>query len=81
MKLSNAEIGDSVFLACGKISEVEKILSQAREKIGNELKLINHDVFAFCWIVDYPMFEEDEKSKKLFLATIHSPCLRVILKI
>ena len=71
MKLSNAEIGDSVFLACGKISEVEKILSQAREKIGNELKLINHDIFAFCWIVDYPMFEEDDKSKKIVFS--HNP--------
>ena len=71
MKLSNAEIGDSVFLACGKISEVEKILSQAREKIGNELKLINHDIFAFCWIVDYPMFEEDDKSKKIIFS--HNP--------
>ena len=71
MKLSNAEIGDSVFLACGKISEVEKILSQAREKIGDELKLINHNVFAFCWIVDYPMFEEDDKSKKIIFS--HNP--------
>ena len=71
MKLSNAEIGDSVFLACGKISEVEKILSQAREKIGDELKLINHNVFAFCWIVYYPMFEEDDKSKKIIFS--HNP--------
>tara|TARA_Y100001936_G_scaffold244184_1_gene284162 strand:- start:899 stop:2683 length:1785 start_codon:yes stop_codon:yes gene_type:complete len=71
MKLSNAEIGDSVFLACGKISEVEKILSQAREKIGHELKLINNDVFAFCWVVDYPMFEEDEKTKKIIFS--HNP--------
>ena len=71
MKLSKAEIGDSVFLACGKISDVEKILSQAREKIGNELKLINDDIFAFCWVVDYPMFEEDENSKKIIFS--HNP--------
>jgi len=71
MNLSSAEVGDSVFLACGKISEVEKILSQAREKIGEDLKLINQDVFAFCWIVDYPMFEEDEKSKKIVFS--HNP--------
>ena len=71
MKFSNAEVGDSVFLACGKVSEVEKILSQAREKIGNELQLTNLNVFAFCWIVDYPMFEEDEKSKKIIFS--HNP--------
>ena len=71
MKISNAEVGDSIFLACGKKIEVENILSLAREKIANELKLINHDSFAFCWIVDYPMFEEDEKTKKIIFS--HNP--------
>jgi len=71
MKISNAEIGDSIFLACGKKSEVENILSLAREKIANELKLINYDSFAFCWIIDYPMFEEDEKTKKIIFS--HNP--------
>jgi len=71
MKISNAEVGDSVFLACGKKVEVEKILSLARDKIANELKLINNDSFAFCWIVDYPMFEEDEKTKKIIFS--HNP--------
>ncbi len=71
MKISNAEIGDSIFLACGDISEVQKITSQARDKIGHELNIINYDCFAFCWIVDYPMFEEDEKTKKIIFS--HNP--------
>ncbi len=71
MKISNADVGDSIFLACGKKSEVEKILSLARDKIANELKLINNDSFAFCWIVDYPMFEEDEKTKRIIFS--HNP--------
>jgi len=71
MKISNAEVGDSVFLACGKKNEVENILSLAREKIANELNLIDHNTFAFCWIVDYPMFEEDEKNKKIIFS--HNP--------
>ncbi len=71
MKISNAEVGDSVFLACGKKNEVENILSLAREKIANELKLIDYNTFAFCWIVDYPMFEEDEKTKKIIFS--HNP--------
>ena len=71
IKISGAEIGDSIFLACGKIKEVEKILSKARDKIGDELKLINHNTFAFCWIIDYPMFEEDEKTKKIIFS--HNP--------
>ena len=64
MKICNAEIGDSIFLACGKEKEIEKILSQARDKIAQDLDLINKDQFAFCWIVDYPMYEYDENLKK-----------------
>ena len=71
MKISKAEVGDSIFLACGKINEVEKILSQARDKIGNELKLIDYNSFAFCWILDYPMFKEEEKTKKTIFS--HNP--------
>ena len=71
MKISSAEIGDSVFLACGKIREVEKILSVAREKIANDLSLIDKNIFTFCWIVDYPMFEIDEKTNKIKFS--HNP--------
>ena len=71
MKISKAEVGDSVFLACGKKNEVEKILSEAREKIGHELNLINYNSYAFCWIIDYPMFEKDENTKKIIFS--HNP--------
>ena len=71
MKISNAEVGDSVFLACGKEKDVEKILSISRNKIAEDLNLIDKDKFAFCWIVDYPMFELDEKSKKIIFS--HNP--------
>ncbi len=71
MKISNAEIGDSIFLACGKKKEVEKLLSLARDKIGKDLKLIDENIFAFCWIVDYPMYETDEKSGKIKFS--HNP--------
>ena len=50
-------IGDSIFLACGKKNEIEKILSISRNKIAKDLKIIDENKFAFCWIVDYPMFE------------------------
>ena len=52
--------GDSLFLACGQKNEIEKILSLARDKIAQDLDIINKDQFAFCWIVDYPMFEKNE---------------------
>ena len=71
MKICNAEIGDSLFLACAKKHEVEKLLAISRDKIANDLKLINQDQFAFCWIVDYPMFEIDEQTKKINFS--HNP--------
>ena len=71
MKNCNAEIGDSIFLACGNEKEIEKILSAARNKIAKDLDIINTDIFAFCWIVDYPMYEFDENIKKIIFS--HNP--------
>ena len=71
MRLTGAKIGDSIFLACSKQKELEKILSLARDKIAKDLDLIDEEVFAFCWVVDYPMFERDEITKKIEFS--HNP--------
>ncbi len=71
MDKTEAKIGDSVFFACGKNREIEKIISLARDKIAKDLDLIDENVFAFCWIVDYPMFENDEITKKIKFS--HNP--------
>ena len=71
MKKTNAEVGDSIFLACGKQKELEKITSLARDKIAKDLDLIDENIFAFCWIVDYPMFEIDEQTQKIKFS--HNP--------
>jgi aspartyl-tRNA synthetase len=71
MQITSAEVGDSIFFACGKINDVEKITSLAREKIAKDLHLIDENKFAFCWVVDYPMFELDEVSKKIQFS--HNP--------
>ena len=71
MKKTGAKIGDSIFFACNKVKELERITSLARDKIANELNLIDENSFAFCWIVDYPMFEEDEQTKKIKFS--HNP--------
>ncbi len=71
MQNCNANVGDSIFLACGKENEVEQILSIARDKIAKDLNLIDENKFAFCWIVDYPMFELDKISKKIVFS--HNP--------
>ena len=71
MKITRAEVGDSIFLSCGKEKELVKIIGLARDKIGKDLDLIDHDIFAFCWIVDYPMFERDEVTNKIEFS--HNP--------
>ena len=71
MKITSATEGDSIFFACGKIGEVEKICSLAREKIAKDLNLVDESKFAFCWIVDYPMFELDEITNKIKFS--HNP--------
>ena len=71
MKLTSADVGDSIFLSCGNILDVQKILSQARNKIASDLNLIDKNSFAFCWVVDYPMFEKDELTKKIKFS--HNP--------
>jgi len=71
MKLTKAEVGDTVFLSCGKKHDIEKILNLARTKLAEELKLIDNNSFSFCWIVDYPMFEKDEVTKKIKFS--HNP--------
>jgi aspartyl-tRNA synthetase len=71
MKITSADEGDSIFFACGKKDDVQKISSQAREKIANDLNLIDETKFAFCWIVDYPMFELDEVTNKIKFS--HNP--------
>ena len=71
MKITRAEVGDSIFLSCGKEKELVKIIGLARDKIGKDLDLIDDDIFAFCWIVDYPMFERDEVTNKIEFS--HNP--------
>ena len=71
MKKTNTEVGDSIFMACGKQNELEKITAQARDKIAKDLDLIDNNIFAFCWIVDYPMFEMDENTNNIKFS--HNP--------
>ena len=71
MKKTGANVGDSIFFACNKKEELERITSLARTKIANELELIKDDSFAFCWIVDYPMFEKDFQTNEIKFS--HNP--------
>ena len=62
---------DGCFFAAGKESQAAKLAGLARTRVGTELGLIEKDVFKFCWIVDFPMFEYDEDNKKIDFS--HNP--------
>ena len=58
----NIEDGDVLFFVCDKPNSAAKIAGEIRTKLGNDLELIDKNIFKFCWIVDFPMFELDEET-------------------
>lgn len=70
-ELANLENGDAVFFCCDMKNEAEKLAGKVRNKLGEELNLINKDEYKFCWIVDFPLYEINEETGKLDFA--HNP--------
>ena len=58
-------IGDAAFFLGGKPKAFEKVAGKARDVIGEELGLTDKDRFAFAWIVDFPIYEQDEESGEI----------------
>ena len=65
------DVGDAAFFLGGKPSSFETVAGKARVVIGDELGLTDKDRFAFCWIVDFPMYEADEETGKVDFS--HNP--------
>ncbi|MCE8469988.1 aspartate--tRNA ligase, partial [Rhodovulum sulfidophilum] len=55
-------VGDAAFFLGGKASSFQTVAGKARTVIGEELGLTETDRFAFCWIVDFPMYEKDAET-------------------
>ena len=70
-KLFNLKDGDALFFACSNETEAANLAGKARVKIAKDQNLIEEDVFKFCWIVDYPMFEKDDSTGKIEFS--HNP--------
>ncbi len=71
VKICKLKEGDSVFFSSDKLKEAERISGLVRQKLGYDLKLIDNTKFEFCWIIDYPMYQYDEKEKKIDFS--HNP--------
>ena len=63
--------GDVMFFLADKEAKVLEIGGQVRTELGNRLGLIDPNVFKFCWIVDFPMFELDEETNQIIFS--HNP--------
>jgi len=70
-KLCKIKENDAIFFSSDKEKEVERIAGLARQKLGKELNLIKDNKFEFCWVTDYPMYQYDEKEKKIDFS--HNP--------
>ena len=58
-------VGDAAFFLAGKPKTFEAVAGRARNVIGEELDLTQKDRFAFAWIVDFPIYEQDAESGKM----------------
>ncbi len=60
IEIAGLEAGDAIFFACDKEAEAAKLAGKAVTKIGTDLGLIDESTFEFCWIIDYPMYEDKD---------------------
>jgi aspartyl-tRNA synthetase len=58
-------VGDAAFFLGGKPKAFEGVAGKARNVIGEELGLTDLNRFAFAWIVDFPIYEQDEETGKI----------------
>ena len=70
--VAGLQSGDAIFFVCDKESAAAKMAGKARNKICDDIGNIKEEnTFKFLWVVDFPMYEEDEKTGKLDFA--HNP--------
>ena len=70
LKLANLEKEDTIFFIADYEKRAADFAGQIRTELGKRLDLIDENIFAFCWIVDFPMYELDDHGKITFC---HNP--------
>ena len=63
--------GDAIFFSAGKEADAAKLAGNARLKLGDDQGLIESDIYKFCWVVDFPMFERNEVTGEIEFS--HNP--------
>jgi aspartyl-tRNA synthetase len=64
-------VGDAAFFVGGDPKTFFKFAGAARCKVGQDLSVIDEEQFAFCWVVDFPMFEMNEQTNHVDFS--HNP--------
>lgn len=70
LELADLKVEDTIFFIADNEEKATLLSAQIRTELANRLNLINEDIFQFCWIVDFPMFEKDENGN---IAFSHNP--------
>ena len=70
-KISEAKDGDAVFFICNNVSDASAFAGIARMRIAEEMNIIKQNIFKFCWTVDFPMYELDNKTNSIIFS--HNP--------
>ena len=63
--------GDAVFFVCDQRSAADRFAGRVRNRLGEELGLIEGDAFRFCWVTDFPMYERNEDTGRIEFS--HNP--------
>ena len=71
---TNAQTGDVVFFGAGDLLNACEPLGQVRLACGDKLNLRNPDVFAYCWVNEFPMFEKNKETGEI--SAVHHPFTR-----
>ena len=66
LKLADLKVGDTIFFIADNEKRASEFAGQIRIELGKRLGLIDENVFSFCWIIDFPMFELDERNQISF---------------
>ena len=66
LEKADLKIGDTIFFIADNQKRATEFAGQIRTELGKRLNLINENIFSFCWIVDFPMYELDERNQIIF---------------
>ena len=64
LEAANSKLGDLLLFVADSARVVNETLAELRLEMGHRLKLADENVMAFCWVIDFPLFEWNEEEKR-----------------